>query len=58
MTITIPVWLVILLVCAFLANSFYRTNQLVKGAKAIWPSVKTLLDPEKGFDIKITKTTE
>lgn len=58
MTITIPIWLVILLAGMFLANSFYRANQLAKGIKAIWPSVKTLLDPEKGFDIKITKTAE
>lgn len=56
MTIIIPTWLVILLVCMFLFNSFHRTRQLAKGVKAVWPSIKVLLDPDKKVDIKITKT--
>lgn len=58
MTIIIPTWLVILLICMFVFNSVHRTRQLVKGAKAVWPSIKELLDPNREMDIKITKTIE
>lgn len=56
MTIIIPTWLVVLLICMFVFNSVHRTRQLVKGAKAVWPSIKVLLDPDKKVDIKVTKT--
>lgn len=55
MTIIIPTWLVIVLICMFLFNSFHRTRQLVKGAKAVWPSIKELLDPNKKVSIQISK---
>lgn len=55
MTIVIPTWLVIVLICMFLFNSFHRTRQLVKAAKAVWPSIKDLLDPDKRISIQISK---
>ena len=58
MTITIPVWLVIVLACLFLINSFHRTRQVVKGVKAVWPVVKDFLDPKKEATIKIEKKIE
>ena len=56
MTIIIPTWLIILLICTFVFNSVHKTRQLTKGAKTVWPSIKALLDPDKKVDIKITKT--
>lgn len=58
MTIIIPIWLIILIICAFIANSIYRANQLIKGAKVICPAIRNILDPETSFDIKISKTNE
>lgn len=55
MTIIIPTWLVIVLICMFLFNSIHKTRQLVKGAKAVWPSIKELLDPDKKVSIQISK---
>lgn len=58
MTIIIPTWLVIVIICVFLFNSFHRTSQLVKGAKAVWPSIKELLNPNKRISINISKDIE
>lgn len=58
MTITIPVWLVIILACLFLVSSIYKFIQLIKGAKAVWPVIKDALNSDKEFDIHVTKTVK
>lgn len=58
MTIVIPTWLVIVILCLFVIRTVVflrRGATMIKGMKTIWPTIKELLDPEKEVTIEISK---
>lgn len=55
MTIIIPTWLIITIVCLFAIRMLVgirRSAILIKGLKEVWPYVKKALDDDKDINIK------
>lgn len=58
MTIIIPTWLVVVILCLFIIRTIVflkRGATMIKGMKAVWPSIKELLDSKKEFTVEISK---
>lgn len=61
MTIIIPTWLVITILCLFVIRTVVflrRGATMIKGMKAVWPVVKELLNSEKEVTIEISEKVE
>lgn len=61
MTIIIPTWLVVIILCLFVVRSIVfikRGATMIKGMKAAWPVIKEFLGPERDFTIEVIKKTE
>ena len=61
MTIIVPTWLVVVILCLFVIRTIVflkRGATMIKGMKTIWPFVKELLSPEREFTIELSKKTE
>lgn len=61
MTIIIPTWLVVVILCLFVIRTIVflkRGATVIKGMKAIWPTIKELLSSEKEVTIEISKKTD
>lgn len=58
MTIIIPTWLVVVILCLFVIRTIVflkRGATMIKGMKAVWPVIKEFLSPEKDVTIEISK---
>lgn len=61
MTIIIPTWLVVVILCLFVVRSIIflkRGATMIKGMKTVWPVIKEFLGPEKDVTIEISKRIE
>lgn len=58
MTIIIPTWLVVSILCLFVVRTIVfikRGAAVIKGVKAVWPIIKEYLGSEKNPTIEISK---
>ena len=61
MTIIIPTWLVVVILCLFVIRTIASLNRgatVIKGIKAVWPTIKEFLESNKNAVIKISKEIE
>lgn len=61
MTIIIPTWLVVIILCLFVIRSVVflkRGATLIRGMRTMWPVVKEFLGSEKGLTIEVSKKTD
>lgn len=61
MTIVIPIWLVVTILCLFVIRTIVflrRGATIIKGMKTAWPVIKELLSSDKEVVIEISKKVE
>lgn len=59
MTIVIPTWIVVVLICLVALRSYIglkRTAKMMKGFKELYPSIKEFLNSKNDVSINISKT--
>lgn len=59
MTIVIPTWIVVVLICLMTFRSYIglkRTAKMMKGLKELYPSLKEFLSSKNEVSINISKT--